>query len=241
MPTEKLKNILLTVTTVVAVLAPLTNVQATNYHAHADIRASAKAFAMQLAQPHQQNAKISIKVGKLDSRLKLAQCSKPLEGFESPNSKSKGNTTVGIRCNGEQNWKMYIPVSIAVNTPIATLKRAVTRNSVIKRSDVIMKETDVSNMHQGYFTKIDQVVGKHTKTSLRNGTELTPRHLKNPLAVNKGSSVLIVADLGGIQVRMKGKALKSGSIGDWITVENSSSNRKIEGRILQDGIVAVML
>ncbi len=213
----------------------------TKIQTHAAIEASAAEFATSLAAEHGKQAQINIKVDPLDKRLRLGKCSVPLEAFESPNSRSTGRTTVGVRCNGDKSWKLYVPVTIEVIRKVATIRSGVTRNSQLQAADIIMQEQDISGMHQGYFTNKQAVIGKHVKTSLKGGTVLKPKNLENPLAIEKGTLVTILADLGGITVRMKGKALKSGSVGDWIAVENISSSRKVEGKILDDGIVQVML
>ena len=216
-------------------------IHAAKAHAHADILKTAHDYALQIAQQHHNNGKIHIDTGTLDSRLSLQQCSQPLEAFESPNAKTIGNTTVGVRCDGDKSWKLYVPVKISVMQKVAVLSRGVARNTVISRSDFELQEKDISALHRGYYSKPERLIGKISKTTLRSGTTLTPGHVENPLAIKKGSTVLIVADVSGIQVRMKGKALKSGEIGDWIQVQNLSSNRKIEGKIIKDGIVGVML
>jgi len=205
------------------------------------IRESAKNHAWQLARQQHGNDNINIEVGSLDKRLRLAQCSQALTAFDSPNTKSTGRTTVGVRCEGDKSWKIYIAVDIQVIRKIAILKNPLTRNSVLKASDIVFKDLNIASLHRGYYTRLEPLIGKHVKNALQGGTVITPAQIKNPLAIKKGSQVTILADLGGIQVRMKGKALKSGSLGDWISVRNMSSNRQIEGRILEDGVIQVTL
>jgi flagella basal body P-ring formation protein FlgA len=208
---------------------------------HDAIRTAAHDFAAKTADSFGKQARINISVDELDSRLKLAKCDVPIEAFESPNARSAGRTTVGVRCEGESPWKLYVPVNIEVIEQVATLKQGVARNSELSATDIVMQEMDVSGLNRSYYSSKQAVLGKFVKSSLKGGTVIKPRHLENPLAVKKGTMVTILADLGGIQVRMKGKAMKSGSVGDWIAVENVSSARQIEGRILQDGVVEVML
>ena len=211
------------------------------YHDHDSIRQAASDFARQLAGDAIQPENMTISVGKLDRRLRLAKCDQPLEAFSSPNTKSHGQTTIGVRCDGEKIWKLYVPVDIQTIKPVVALKHAVTRNSILRASDLVLVEKDISDLHRGYFTNIKQLVGKHVKHTLKSGMVVTPGHVKNPLAVKKGSTVLILADSAGIRVNMKGKAMKSGGLGDWIPVQNLSSNRKVEGRILRPGVILVTL
>lgn len=211
------------------------------YQDHESIRQAAKDFARQLAAVSGTPENTTISIGTLDRRLRLAKCSQPLEAFRSPNTKSHGRTTVGVRCNGEKNWKLYVSVNIQVVKPVVTLKHSVTRNSILKASDLVLEKRDISALHRGYYTKVNELVGKHVKNSLKSGLVVIPGHVKNPLAVKKGATVMILADAGGIKVNMKGKAMKSGSLGDWIPVQNLSSKRKIEGRILRPGVIQVTL
>ncbi|NNJ91083.1 MAG: flagellar basal body P-ring formation protein FlgA [Gammaproteobacteria bacterium] len=208
---------------------------------HESIRQAASDFARHLSGVSGQPENTTISVGRLDRRLRLAKCDQPLEAFRSPNTKSHGRTTVGVRCDGNKSWKLYVSVNIQIIKPVVTIKHSVTRNSILRASDLLLEEKDISSLHRGYYTQIEKLVGKHVKNSLKTGLVVTPGHVKNPLAVKKGATVLILADAGGIQVNMKGKAMKSGSLGDWIPVQNLSSKRKIEGRILRPGVIQVTL
>ena len=211
------------------------------YQDHESIRQTANDFARDLAGVSAQPENTTISVGTLDRRLRLAKCDQPLEAFRSPNTKNHGRTTVGVRCDGKKNWKLYVSVNIQIIKPVVTLKHSVTRNSILQVSDLVLEDKDISGLHRGYYTQIKNLVGKHVKNTLKSGLVVTPGHVKNPLAVKKGTTVLILADAGGIQVNMKGKAMKSGSLGDWIPVQNLSSKRKIEGRILRPGVIQVTL
>jgi flagellar basal body P-ring formation protein FlgA len=205
------------------------------------IRDTAHAYFSELASLDTKDAKTVISVGQLDRRLRLAKCSEPLMAFESPNTKHKGRTTIGVRCDGDKPWKIYVSVNIKVIKPVVSLKKGVNRNTVLTAADLTLTEKNVSNIHRGYYTDIEQVVGKHIKNAMKSGTVLTPAHVKNPLAVKKGALVVIMADTGGIQVRMTGKAMKSGSKGDWIKVKNASSNQIVDGRIIEPGVIRVSL
>jgi flagella basal body P-ring formation protein FlgA len=211
------------------------------YQDHESIRQAAKSYAAKLTAASDKGQTTSIEVGTLDSRLRLARCSKPLEAFDSPNTRNHGRTTVGVKCNGEKSWKLYIPVNIQVTKSVVTIKNSVTKNSILQASNLVLADRDISTLHRGYFTSRQELVGKHVTNNIKAGTVLLPVHVKNPLAVKKGSMVMIVADAGGVRVNMKGKAMKSGSLGDWIPVQNLSSKRQIEGRILRPGVILVTL
>jgi len=238
---KKITTSLITVILMSSASVVFSNTTSKEIQSHQSIRDAAKAFASQLAKRQGNSASIDIEVGSLDSRLRLSKCSQALSTFESPNSKTSGKTTVGVRCDGDIFWKLYISVNIKVMKEIAVLKNPITRNSILTADDITLVKKDISSLHQGYYTQANKLVGKHVKRAMKSGTIITPAKVKNPLAIKKGSMVTILADISGIKVRMKGKALKSGSLGDWITAKNLSSNRKIEGKILKSGVILVTL
>jgi len=48
-------------------------------------------------------------------------------------------------------------------------------------------------------------------------------------AVKRGQSVTLIADAGGITVRMAGRALNDGLVNERIKVQNLSSGKTVEG------------
>jgi flagella basal body P-ring formation protein FlgA len=65
--------------------------------------------------------------------------------------------------------------------------------------------------------------------------------LTAPSAVKKGERVTITAALSSINIKMSGKALSNGSIGEMIKVKNISSNKTIEAQVIRPGIVQVRM
>lgn len=211
------------------------------HQSHDSIRQAAGQYAQQLAMQQADNQNITIDVNRLDRRLKLAQCDRELEAFSSPNTKSHGRTTVGVRCNGSKTWKLYVSVDIQVIKPVVILSKPVTRNTELQLADLKVVNKNIATLHRGFYSSIEEVQGMLTKNPMKSGTVLTPGHVKKRMTVKKGALVTILANASGFQVRMKGKAMKSGGTGDWITVQNISSNRKVEGRILNSGVILVTL
>ncbi len=73
------------------------------------------------------------------------------------------------------------------------------------------------------------------------GDVVTPSRLTTIKTVKRGNRVTIIAQVGSIQVRMKGKALSDGVTGERIKVLNESSSRKLEATVVKAGLVEVTL
>ena len=85
------------------------------------------------------------------------------------------------------------------------------------------------------------VVGKILQRPLAAGKPFDARFLKPRLLVKRGQEVVLLANTSSLSVRMSGKALADGAKGDLIKVRNTSSQRIVEGIVLENGIVVVKM
>lgn len=178
-----------------------------------------------------------IVVGNIDSRLRLAKCSGEIEVFY-PNRKNLGATTVAAKCISP-GWKIFIPVQI-INYSIAVVaNRPLPRGHTIKSADLEEQRIRVSTVHGSFLTATSQAVGMKLKKSLRQGDIIKPTWLTTPMVINKGDNVTIIAKNSSITVRMSGKALEKGAIGDRIQVINIKSKQEVEGVVVSKGVVEV--
>jgi flagellar basal body P-ring formation protein FlgA len=184
---------------------------------------------------------IQVVTGRLDPRLNLHQCSLPLEAFSQSYETQQLPSTVGIRCNDTKPWSLYVPVSVKSFKMVATLKHAVTRNTVINENDILLKKMNVNRLSSGYFDNTNQLVGKVLTQNLSQGVVLTQHHIKSPMAIKRGQSVTLIAKNSVIEVRMQGVAMSKGAIGERIKVKNTKSRRIIEGVIIDKNLISVNL
>ena len=205
---------------------------------HDSIREAARQHA--LAQADNLAGRPEVTVGSLDSRLKLAQCERALETYDSPNGLNGGRGVVGVRCEGGKPWKIYVPVHLALLDTVVVSTRPLVRGQAVQADDVTLSEVDTSTLHKAYFTRVDDVVGLRSKRAVGGGTTLHAGLLERARLVKRGSQVQILAVTGGLQVRMRGKALADGTRGDRIKVKNLSSGREVTGTVTGSGLIEVL-
>jgi flagella basal body P-ring formation protein FlgA len=201
------------------------------------IRTAAREFLLRQNESRPESTQVT--VGALDERLRLSRCEQPLEAFAPPGSKSVGRVTVGVRCGGPRRWSLYVPASVQWLADVVVAKRDLPRGTRVDRSDIALERHDLGRLHRGYFLSTDEVLGKIAARTVRRGKPLDAALLDAPLAVRRGSTVDIVANVGGVVARMRGKALDRGSLGETIRVESASSGRELEARIVSGGKVEV--
>jgi flagella basal body P-ring formation protein FlgA len=205
-----------------------------------NIRATAEKFALaQLKNPGFSN--ITAQAAALDSRLQLKHCNIPLEAFSSGAGSSILRTTVGVRCQGEKPWTLYVPVSIDGQAEVVVSSRPLNIGELLQGSDMRLQNMAISKLPSKYSSEINAIAGMEITRAINAGAVMTSNYLKVRHLVKQGQEVTIQANGSGVQVQMGGKAMKSGSYGDLIPVRNANSGLTVEATVVSAKTVVVKL
>lgn len=186
-----------------------------------------------------QGHEFEITVGALDARLKLPLCQTPLEAFTRASNRDFGRVSVGVRCGQPHSWKIYTSAYAKVFADVVMLSRPVPRGEIISKSNVVLVKKDVSRVHRGFFTALDQVAGKLAKRPLAANVLLNDSHIAARKLIKRRQSVTLIAQNSGIDIRMAGEAMMDGEANQRIRVRNLRSNRVVEGIVVDDNLVRV--
>ena len=184
---------------------------------------------------------VEVNVRALDSRLRLRRCDDPLETFWSPGSRQRGATSVGVACEGEKPWKIYVRVNIRLMKEVAVAAHPLMRGDVLSRNDIVMVRKDVSRISGGYFDDPVSLIGFELRQSVSANSLLRSRMLQRPRLIRRGEKVTVLAVVGGLEVRVAGEALTDGGKGQMIRVRNLSSKRIVQGEVVSKGMVRVAM
>ncbi len=205
-----------------------------------EIESAVHSFVLkQLDNPKKNH--IEITVNKLDHRLKLAACETPLTLYLPTNQSIQRRTSVGVKCHKPKPWNLYIPVIVKKYGNVVVTSRPLTRHTQLTPNHIHLVKKELSRYRRGYYQSIEEIEGLITLRPIRANSVLTPSMLKPAYLVKKGETVHIIALLGGLEVRMVGKALANGIKGQVIRVKNLSSKKTIQAVIIQIGQVAVRI
>lgn len=202
-----------------------------------DIRQTAIDFARH--QISHSGSDISITASHLDKRLRLPLCERPLEAFSPHHMKIVGNTTIGVRCNGDKSWSIYVPVLIHIYQKVAVADRSLPRKRILTQADLRFERMDISRYSGAYITDPKQLIGKQLTRPVQIGQPFIMHMLKAPISVRRGDKVQLLTKSKSFQISVQGEALMDGAIGDTIQVRNIRSKRIIQGRLLGNGTVFV--
>ncbi|MES9816807.1 MAG: flagellar basal body P-ring formation chaperone FlgA [Candidatus Thiodiazotropha sp.] len=217
--------------------ATISHGESGRHQSHHSIVAAVKDYLLQTVANQNEDAKIVITP--LDHRLKLRQCDTPLKTFSPPGGSKMGRTSVGVRCESPAPWSLYVSAKVGLELPVVITKRDLARGQAITTADVKLEISDTTHLLRGYYESVDQVLGRTLKRALRRDKVVTPTSLVVQKTVSRGEQVTILAAAGGIEVRMQGKAMKNGNPGDLIPVVNVKSKKKLQARVISQGLVEV--
>ncbi len=182
---------------------------------------------------------MTIEVVPLDPRLQLRHCSQPLSLHHQGGRRQSGKVVVGVRCKGEVPWRIYVSAKLRVVREVVVAASPILKGERVRAGDLLLEPHDLSTLRRGYFESPESVVGRHARQTIQQAAVLNPKLLYVPDLVSRGDRVLIVVELGGVRVSMKGVAMDGGQRGEWIEVRNSSSGKVVEGVVVDAGIVHV--
>lgn len=200
------------------------------------IRQAAEAFV----EGQFQGEDVKAEAGRLDPRLRLENCDRPLQAFATAATAAGGSRSVGIRCTGSRPWTLYVPVRVSRHEPVVVLGRTVQRGAVLSEQDLRTVERDVTTMTSGYFSEPRVLVGHRLKRSAAAGTALTPALVHRPPTIARGDRITLVSNGGGVSVSAPGEALADARRGERLSVRNLSSGKVVEGVVRDPGIVEVL-
>jgi flagellar basal body P-ring formation protein FlgA len=201
------------------------------------VRIAAESFVA--AQTTGAQGKRTLETANLDSRLRLTPCGEDLRTFFAPGSDTGSRRTVGIGCPGPKPWTVYVSVRIIYRGEILVAARALARGTVLGTDDLVMEERSLVEGLSGYLTDPQEALGKRTTRPLLLGLPITSPVLEQVQVVARRQRVSLVVESPYLSVRSAGTALEGGAPGDRIRVQNSESQKIVEGVVGDDGVVRV--
>ena len=180
-------------------------------------------------------------VGPIETHLQQEACSRPIRPLVASPQHMKDRVMIELRCQDPKPWHIYVPVRIVGTSPVAVAAHAIVAGTVIKAADVKTEEHDISELPLGFLDDPAIAVGLTAGRPIAGGAYLTNQQLVVAKAVQRGQSVTLLADVGGMSVRMSGRALSDGLMNQRVRVQNLSSGKIVEGIARSEQIVEIIL
>lgn len=185
------------------------------------------------------NAKMNVFIPSEISRYRV--CSQPLQAaLPTGDRRDLSRLRYDIRCEDANGWEVDVTVKPDIYLPVIVAKNTLERGTVISPSDIELKKRNISSSRAGVITNPDEVVGLTVKRRIRDLQPISPAQLEQPIMVERGQRVVMIAEQDGIEARTMGEAMKKGRKGDMIKVKNESSQRVVSAVVDNMGVVRML-
>jgi len=182
---------------------------------------------------------LQIKFGNIPTPLRGKPNVKNINFAKVPDAKGDGVCLVEVEGKNNRERSFYIPFRAITKTKVFILTHGGKKNDVLRPEAVTVKETILNEKKTAYPSKLDDIVGRILKKDIAAGTVITYGMLDDPVVIQKGEIVNIVAENKKIVVRTKGRAMEKGKVGDSIRVKNVLSEKEIFGKVVDDSTILV--
>lgn len=170
----------------------------------------------------------------LDSALRLPRCAQTLQATAS------GARTALVRCPDAPGWRLYVPVQWRNETDVVVLVAPAPAGIPLGASQLAVQRREVGGLNGAAFSDPAALIGRTPIRALPSGVVPTVRDVVTGTPLRRGDPVVLVAQSGGVEVRMQGRALGPAQAGGRISVENAASRRILRGRVVAGGVVEVV-
>lgn len=169
----------------------------------------------------------------LDSALRLPACGQGLR------AQPTGTSTVEVSCPEAGGWRLFVPVRIRRNQTVLILNRGISAGETLGAADITTAQRDVARIAGAALADPAVAVGRVARRTLSAGSLLSANDLVAQRLVRRGDNVSLVSRLGGVEVRVAGKAMADAGENERVSVENLSSRKIVQGTVAASGDVFV--
>ena len=184
--------------------------------------------------------RLEVKVGALDSRLKLAPCGN-VEPYLPPGSRLWGRTRIGLRCiDGMSRWNVSLPVTVNAFGNAWVVKGSVAAGAMIAEDDVMEAEVNWAEEASPVIRDKTLWVGQIATRQLTTGQALRQSMVRPAQVFQAGAQVRVLAQGPGFQISSDGQALSAGVVGQLARVK-MENGRVSSGLVLDTKTVKIDL
>jgi flagella basal body P-ring formation protein FlgA len=151
------------------------------------------------------------------------------------------NVPLSIVFDVDGNFQKSIAVTVQLEALVnaVTAARPIGRLRPITAEDLKVVRMNRGELPIGVLSDLDEVIGRRARRNIDAGTALRPDLIEIPPTVNRGDTVVIVAQGEGLRITAKGEVREPGYRGERVKVVNLDSNKRIMARVVDKNTVSV--
>lgn len=158
-----------------------------------------------------------------------ATCAAPLD-IEPVDTRFLTRMKFAAICSAAPGWRKEFIVRGELSARVVVATARIAAGRPVGPGDVALEKRTLASI-EGATSALDAVVGQASRRALRAGQVIDRHWLAQPVLVQRGANVAIVATNGPVRVTTTGEALATGREGDVIDVRNATTGRVIRARV----------
>ena len=127
---------------------------------------------------------VTVEVRRLDTRLRLAQCTQALDARVPPGSAVLGAVSVAVSCQDESPWTIYVRSHISAMQSVPVLNKPLARHAILTEDDLNVVKQPLGQASSGTVFKVEQLVGMQLTRALDAGADALVRGTAAGVAVH---------------------------------------------------------
>ena len=151
-----------------------------------------------------------------------------------------GRISLSVECDSPK-WRFRASAKINLWVRLVAAKRNISRGEVLTADLLEYKSVDISKHLHSAEPNISKVLGLSVKRELRKNDIISRRYLENKQLVNKDEHILLQVNFANFSANVKAIALEDGQLGEIIKVKNLSSDKVVQGKVIDVRVVEAIL
>lgn len=164
---------------------------------------------------------------------------------------TKASLTAGVRYTGSTpiriqifiNGRLYRSLSVYYQIRLYDTVLVATHDlrvdEPVMMNDVRTQEITVTSDSAKYLKNISDIEGRVPARAIKADTPLTESLFQQPIAIEAGAPVTIMAKYGAVSVNAMGVALQRGRLGQIIRVRNTASGKMLLAKVVDGQTVEI--
>ncbi len=136
---------------------------------------------------------------------------------------------------------VWLMAEVSVFSLVVTAKEPISRDTILTEDLFIIEERKSNEIPPKSFHTIDDLIGKISKTYIRQGQVISAREVSAPFIVHAGDSIEILAKNQHITLKTIGIVKQDGRKGDIIPIMNLGSKKIVYATVINENISQVSL
>ncbi|MDR1516085.1 MAG: flagellar basal body P-ring formation chaperone FlgA [Synergistaceae bacterium] len=160
-------------------------------------------------------------------------------GFALPPNVLPGAKSLSIKLISPDGDKANKQVKVRWYQPVVYSESALPKDANLAPSSLKLR-IETARMTRPLVWDANQLEGSTLRRALNAGDAIAHSDVEDALIVRSGTSVKLIASVGGLGVEVRGIALQRGGKGDIIKVKNLSTRKILSGTVIDAGRVSII-